>query len=230
MILAVMQPYLFPYIGYYQLAYHSNMFIFYDDVNYIKKGYINRNNIVTKNGLLLFTLPINNASQNKMINELYFIENTKKILSTIKMSYSKSKYFDDIYPIIEKTFNNKNRNVANIASNSIIEIFQYLGVNLNYDFSSRINYNRENSAQEKIYELCKINNADKYVNAYGGMALYDKDEFKKRNIELGFINSIPTPYTQVNSNEFIKNASMIDILMNCSKDEIINQLNNYTVI
>lgn len=146
------------------------------------------------------------------------------------MSYSKSKYFDDIYPIIEKTFNNKNRNVANIASNSIIETFQYLGVNLNYDFSSRINYNRENSAQEKIYELCKINNADKYVNAYGGMALYDKDEFKKRNIELGFINSIPTPYTQVNSNEFIKNASMIDILMNCSKDEIINQLNNYTVI
>ncbi|MBI6511524.1 WbqC family protein [Proteus sp. PR00174] len=230
MILAVMQPYLFPYIGYYQLAYHSDMFIFYDDVNYIKKGYINRNNIVTKNGLLLFTLPINNASQNKMINELYFIENTKKILSTIKMSYSKSKYFDDIYPIIEKTFNNKNRNVANIASNSIIETFQYLGVNLNYDFSSRINYNRENSAQEKIYELCKINNADKYVNAYGGMALYDKDEFKKRNIELGFINSIPTPYTQVNSNEFIKNASMIDILMNCSKDEIINQLNNYTVI
>lgn len=69
--------------------------------------------------------------------------------------------------------------------------------------------------KKKIYELCKINNADKYVNAYGGMALYDKDEFKKRNIELGFINSIPTPYTQVNSNEFIKK---------CLNDRYFNEL------
>lgn len=230
MILAVMQPYLFPYIGYYQLAYHSNMFIFYDDVNYIKGGYINRNNILTRNGFQLFTIPIIKASSFKKINDLFFQEDTRKVLTSISQTYSKAPYFSSTFPLIEKILNDKNRNVANIASRSIIEVFQYIGLKLNYDFSSKINYNRENSAQEKIYELCKINNADKYVNAYGGMALYDKNEFKKRNIELGFINSIPTPYTQINSNEFIKNASMIDILMNCSKDEIINQLNNYTVI
>ena len=230
MILAIMQPYLFPYIGYYQLAYHSDLFIFYDDVNYIKGGYINRNNILTKNGFQLFTIPIIKASSFKKINELYFQEDTRKILTSISQTYSKAPYFSSIFPLIEKILNDNNRNVANIASRSIIEVFQYIGLKLHHDFSSKINYNRGNSAQEKIYELCKVNNANKYVNAYGGMSLYDKDEFKKRNIELGFINSIPTPYTQINSSEFIKNASMIDILMNCSKDEIINQLNNYTVI
>ncbi|MBI6528375.1 WbqC family protein [Proteus vulgaris] len=230
MILAVMQPYLFPYIGYYQLAYHSDMFIFYDDVNYIKKGYINRNNIITKNGILLFTLPIESASQNKLINELYFTQETKKILSTIEMSYSKAKNFHDIYPLIESIFNNEQRNVSNITSLSIIKIFEYLDLNLNYKFSSNINYNRTENAQEKIYDLCKINNANIYINAHGGMELYDKNEFTKRNIELGFINPISTPYSQINSKEFIKNASMIDILMNCSRDEIIDQLNNYTII
>lgn len=230
MILAVMQPYLFPYIGYYQLAYHSDMFIFYDDVNYIKKGYINRNNIITKNGPYLFTLPIKGASQNKLIRELYFTEETNKILATIEMTYSKSKYFNNIYPIIEKIFNNKERQVSKITSQSIIKVFEYLGLTIDYKFSSKINYNRENNAQEKIYDLCKIHKADNYVNASGGIELYDKNEFKKRNIKLNFINSIPTPYSQINSKEFIKNASMIDILMNCNKDEIINQLNNYTVI
>lgn len=230
MILAIMQPYLFPYIGYYQLAYHSDLFMFFDDVNYIKRGYINRNNIITKNGPLLFTLPIESASQNKLINELYFTQETKKILSTIDMSYSKSKYFHDVYPLIESIFNNENRNVSNITSLSIIKIFEYLNLTFDYRFSSSIDYNRTKNAQEKIYELCRISNADKYVNAHGGMELYDRNEFTKKNIELGFINTIPMPYSQINSNNFIKNASMIDILMNCSKDEIICQLNNYTII
>lgn len=230
MKLAVMQPYLFPYIGYYQLAYCSDLFIFYDDVNYIKKGYINRNNIATKNGVFLFSLPIKNASQNKLINELYFTEETKKILLTIEMSYSKSKYFYEIYPLIESIFNNKDRKVSNITSLSIIKIFEYLSLNFNYDFSSTIDYDRENGAQEKIYDLCKINNSKQYINAIGGIELYDKKEFQKRNIELGFIKPSITNYPQVNSSTFIDNLSMIDILMNCSKDEIINQLNNFKII
>lgn len=230
MKLAVMQPYLFPYIGYYQLAYCSDLFIFYDDVNYIKKGYINRNNIATKNGVFLFSLPIKNASQNKLINELYFTEETKKILLTIEMSYSKSKYFHEIYPLIESIFNNKNRNLSNITSLSIIKVFEYLSLDFNYNFSSSIDYDRKNSAQEKIYDLCKINNSKQYINAIGGMELYDKEEFKKRNIKLEFIKPLITNYPQVNSSTFIGNLSMIDILMNCSKDEIINQLNNFKII
>ncbi|HCR3455045.1 TPA: WbqC family protein, partial [Proteus mirabilis] len=98
MILAVMQPYLFPYIGYYQLAYHSDMFIFYDDVNYIKGGYINRNNILTKNGPQLFTLPVKKASSFKKINELFYQEDTRKILTSISQAYSKAPYFTSVFP------------------------------------------------------------------------------------------------------------------------------------
>ncbi|WP_193016640.1 WbqC family protein [Proteus sp. FME41] len=230
MKLAVMQPYLFPYIGYYQLAYCNDIFVFYDDVNYIKNGYINRNSILTKNGIQLFTLPVIKASSFKKINELYFQENIKKILTSIYQNYSKAPYFSFVYPIIEKILTTNDRNVANITSLSVIKVFEYLSLNFNYKFSSTIDYERTNSAQEKIYNLCKIHNAKKYINSIGGMKLYNKEEFKKRNIELGFIESSITSYSQITSSTFIGNLSMIDILMNCSKDEIINQLNNFKII
>ncbi|HIE4215328.1 TPA: WbqC family protein [Proteus mirabilis] len=230
MRLAVMQPYLFPYIGYYQLAYYADKFIFYDDVNYIKGGYINRNNILTKNGLQMFTLPVNKASSFKKINELYFQDNTKKILTSIYQNYSKTAYFHSIFPIIENVLTNNNRNVANITSLSIIKIFEYLSLKFNYTFSSDQNYNRTYNAQEKIYELCKINDAQEYINPIGGKSLYNKDEFKKRNIKLNFLEPVLSPYTQINSSNFVSNASVIDILMNCNKDEIINQFNNFKII
>lgn len=230
MKLAVMQPYLFPYIGYYQLAHYSDTFIFYDDVNYIKGGYINRNRIQTKNGPQLFTIPVIGASSFKKINELHFQKDIRKTLESISQAYSKAPYFSSVFPIIENILTTDNRNIANITSLSIIKVFEYLSLSFNYEFSSTINYIRTNNAQEKIYNLCEIHNAKKYINAIGGMQLYNKDEFKKRNIELGFIESSITNYPQINSSTFIGNLSMIDILMNCSKDEIINQLNNFKII
>jgi len=229
MILAVMQPYLFPYIGYYQLAYHSDKFIFYDDVNYIKNGYINRNSILTKNGRQLFTIPVNKASSFTKINELEFNDNVKKVLTSLYQAYSKAPYFSQIYPIVEEILNSANRNVANIASNSIIEVFKYLNVDLSYAFSSSLEYDRSQSAKDKLYQLCNIYNADHYTNTIGGQALYDKSEFLEQNIKLQFIKSQSFNYKQFNSNEFEANLSMIDVLMNISPEEIITLLGMYYV-
>lgn len=227
MILAVMQPYLFPYIGYYQLAYHCDMFIFYDDVNYIKGGYINRNNILTRNGKQLFTIPVNQASSFKKINELEFSNNIKKVLATIQQAYSKSPNFELIYPIIEKVLLSDDRNVAKITSNSIIEVFKYLELPFNYEYSSNIDYDRELDAKNKLFSFCKLYNAKKYVNTPGGKNLYNKDEFKKNNIELGFIETDNIIYTQFNNDKFESNLSIIDLLMNLSKDKILSILNKY---
>lgn len=230
MILAVMQPYLFPYLGYYQLAYHSDMFIFYDDVNYIKGGYINRNNILTRNGKQLFTIPINHASSFKKINELEFSNNIKKVLLTIQQAYSKAPNFNIIYSIIERVLSSNNRNVAKIASNSIIEVFEYLNIPFEYESSSNIDYDRELDAKNKLYSFCKLYNAQVYTNTPGGKHLYDKNEFKAKNIELNFIEMSNISYTQFNNeNKFESNLSIIDLLMNEDKEQIIKLLGAYYV-
>lgn len=231
MKLAVMQPYLFPYIGYYQLAYCSDMFIFYDDVTYIKNGYINRNSILTKNGRQLFTLPVNKASSFTLIKDLEFSKNEKKILSSIQQAYSKSPYFSDVYPIIEKVFKSENRNVAYMTSQSIIEIFKYLEVEFKYTYASLVEYDNTQDAKNKLYQFCDIFNSNEYINTIGGKDLYKKDEFIKQGIELRFISSCEFEYNQFNNNsDFESNLSMIDILMNESKKDIIKKLNLFRMI
>lgn len=230
MKLAVMQPYLFPYIGYYQLAYCSDMFIFYDDVTYIKNGYINRNSILTRNGRQLFTLPVNNASSFKLINELEFSSNVKKILASIQQAYSKSPYFTQVYPIIESIFNSKNRNISYMASQSIIEVFKYLDIEFKYTYSSLIDYDKNQDAKHKLYQLCNIFNSKEYINTIGGEKLYKKDEFSANGIVLNFINSNEVRYPQFNNPaDFERNLSIIDIIMNNSKEEVINLIRAYHV-
>ena len=74
MKLAIMQPYFFPYIGYFQLIAAVDKFVIYDDVNYIKRGWINRNNILVNNQSFLFSIPLISASQNSKINEIKISE------------------------------------------------------------------------------------------------------------------------------------------------------------
>ncbi|WP_318443869.1 WbqC family protein [Photobacterium leiognathi] len=231
MKLAVMQPYLFPYIGYYQLAYCSDMFIFYDDVTYIKNGYINRNSILTKNGRQLFTLSVNNASSFTLIKDLEFSNNVKKILSSIQQAYSKSPYFSDVYPIIEKIFKSENRNVSYMASQSIIDIFKYLGVDFKYTYASSVEYDNKQDAKHKLYQFCDIFNSNEYINTIGGKELYQKDDFIKQGINLGFISCNEIEYDQFNNNSnFESNLSIIDLLMNEDKNKIKEVLNKFKII
>ncbi|MBO0198048.1 MULTISPECIES: WbqC family protein [Vibrio] len=225
MKLALMQPYLFPYIGYYQLAYHSDFFLFYDDVTYIKGGYINRNNILTKNGKHLFTLPIHKASSFTLIKDLEYTDKTGKLLSTIRQNYSKAPFFDEVFPIIEKVICYKDRSVSKISALSIIEVFKYLGLDFKFDFTSNIDYERDKSAKEKIYNLCHIYNCNNYVNTLGGVSLYDKEEFKNEGISLNFIEFCADEYYQFNNKDsFISHLSIIDVMMNESKENIISMI------
>lgn len=228
MKLAVMQPYLFPYIGYYQLVYASDLYVFYDDVSYIKGGYINRNNILTKNGRQLITLPVNKASSFSLINELNFSQDVRKMLQSIRQAYSKAPYFNEVYPIIEEVINNDDRNVANITSRSIISVFNYLGVSFDYAYSSKIGYDRGNSAEDKLYELCSILGAEYYINSIGGEKLYCKADFSNKGIKLDFLSPLKIEYAQFNNiNSFEENLSIIDILMNNSKQDVINLLSKF---
>lgn len=104
MKIAVMQPYLFPYIGYFQLLNAVDMFVVFDDVNFIKKGWINRNNILVNRQKYLFTVPLKDASQNKLIKEVQIADDgwQEKFLKTVAQSYKKAEFFDEAFALIEK--------------------------------------------------------------------------------------------------------------------------------
>jgi len=232
MKLAIMQPYLFPYIGYFQMINAVDKFIFYDDVNYMKGGWINRNNIIQNNEKKLITLNLIASSTNKDINEIYIGNRNSKMLKTIKQAYSKAPFFNDFFPIIEKTINSCtiSKPISEIAGQSLIDISKYLRISTQFEFSSKKYKNTKGMDKaDRLIEICKQNGAKKYINAEGGIALYSKDYFKKFGIDLFFIKNHIQEYKQFN-NEFIPYLSIIDVLMFNSVEQTNNMLDEFDLL
>jgi dipeptide/tripeptide permease len=224
-----MQPYFFPYIGYFQLINAVDKFVIYDDVNFIKGGWINRNRILFNGEPLLINIQMQGASSFKKINEIKTGKNKEKILSTITHSYRKAPFYDEVYPLVFDIINYNEDNLALYISNSIKDISKYLFIETDFILSSEIKKDNDLKAQEKILSICKLLCASKYYNAFGGQELYNKDEFAANNIDLKFIKSKLTAYKQFN-NEFIQCLSIIDVMMFNSKAEIKEMLNQYEFV
>lgn len=226
MKLAVMQPYLFPYIGYFQLIYAADLFLVYDDVSFIKQGYINRNSILSPNGVTRFTVPVPSASSNKLISELAFSPDVSKVLKTIEQSYSKAPYYKAVFPMVRGILEHEDRSIAAICQKSYQDIFSYIGVERKLKKTSEIVYDRTLNARDRLMDLCHKFNADCYINASGGRALYCKADFLRQGLSLRFIDSLPLRYQQSNQ-EFVKNLSIIDVLMNCPPNEVVDLMRKY---
>lgn len=222
---AVMQPYLFPYIGYYQLVSVADVFIIYDDVTFIKQSYINRNSILVGEQAKRFSLPVLGASSNALIQNLNYAS-AGKLLKTIQQSYSKSPYYQDVMNFVSVVLQSENRNIARLNELSIRKVFEYLGLDKNIVFASDLEYDRSADRAQRLVSLTKMYGCDHYVNSPGGRMLYDKEYFMDNDIKLSFIEAKITPYSQ-NNKCFVPGLSIIDILFNCSKSEIIEMLSNY---
>ncbi|MBR9857170.1 MAG: WbqC family protein [Gammaproteobacteria bacterium] len=226
MKLAVMQPYLFPYIGYFHLIHAADLFLIYDDVAYIKQGYINRNSILSANGATRFTVPVPGASSNKLISELAFSVDVEKVLKTIGQSYSKAPYFDDVFPMIWRALELEERSIATVCQKSYEELFAYLGLEKQFKKTSELEYDRSASARDRLIALCHQFDADCYINAPGGRKLYAKQDFAEKGIDLKFIDSLQVVYSQ-GVDKFVPNFSIIDMLMNCSPSQVIEHMESY---
>lgn len=226
-----MQPYFFPYIGYWQLINAVNKYIIYDDVNFIKGGWIQRNNILMNGQSMRIILRLCNASQNKLINEIEVLNDiyNKKILKTIKICYGRAPHFLDCFPILEEVINQDEKNLAKYLEFSIRLICKYLSINIEVFVSSEIKKNNDLRGKDKIIDICKIMGAKEYINAIGGKAFYTHDEFNARGIQLKFLKTNDIRYKQFN-NEFIPNLSIIDVMMFNSINETKTLLEEFTLI
>lgn len=232
MKVGIMQPYFLPYIGYWQLINAVDKYVVYDDVNFIKKGWINRNRILSNGNDLFINILINKMSQNKLINETFLVEDESwknKLLKTIENSYKKAPYYNCVMPILKNIVLNKENNLALYLFNSLVLVNRYIGIDTKIILSSSIIKDNKLKGTDKILEICEKLNATEYYNAIGGIELYSFDRFRKNGIILSFLKTNEITYQQFN-NEFVSNLSIIDVMMFNSRYKIKRILNDYTLI
>lgn len=232
MKIGIMQPYFFPYLGYWQTLNAVDKYVIYDDVNYIKNGWINRNNILLNNQKHLLTIPLDGASPFLLINQIKTTprENEKeKLLKTIEAAYKKAPYFDVVFPIIHDVIMEKSNLIINALVLQFKSVCKYLDIQTELIISSTMDKDNSLKAQDKVIHICKMLGGTQYINAIGGQELYNFEDFKKNGLELSFLKTEFTPYKQF-KNEFIPGLSMIDILMFNSPEQIKTMLNAYSLI
>ncbi len=230
--LGIMQPYFLPYIGYWQLLNAVDQYVIYDDVNFINRGWINRNRILINGKPAYFNLPVLGASQNKLIREIKVNPDKKlmnKNLKTIELAYKKAPYFPEVFLEVKRIMENEEESLSRFILNSIKIICSYLEIHTELLVSSSLKKNNALKGQDKILEICALLGATEYYNAVGGQELYSYGKFAERGIHLCFLKTGCIEYAQFN-NEFQQNLSILDVMMFNSVSTIKEMLGKYTLI
>jgi len=230
--LAIMQPYFFPYIGYWQLMQAADRFVIYDDVNYINRGWVNRNRLLINGEPTFITLPLRHASQNKKICDIEIAptaEWLKKMLRTVEVTYKKAPYFNEVFPVIERVLTYESANLADYLTHHLQVMAGFMGIETEFVVTSRSYGNSQLVAQERIVDIGRREQAEVYVNAQGGKELYDAAAFSEAGIDLRFIAMRPQPYSQ-RSSGFTPYLSIIDALMEVGPVQIRSHLDAYEYV
>lgn len=226
-----MQPYFFPYLGYWQLLAAVDKYVVYDDVNYIKGGWIARNNILLNGQKHLITLPLENPSSFKKINEIAITGNMKareKLVRTIQNAYVKAPYYANVMPWVEDLILHS-ATIAELNTQSILKVCDYLGIDTQIIVSSKLDKDNELKGQDKVIHIVKKLGGDAYYNAIGGQELYDKDQFAAEGIQLSFLKAGDISYQQF-GNEPVTGLSVIDVLMFNSGEEARRLLSRFELV
>jgi hypothetical protein len=232
--IAIMQPYFFPYIGYYQLFNAADEFVFYDDVNFIKRGWINRNNFLIQGNQKKITIPVEKASQNNLIMNTYSALNDaegSKILKNIEISYNKAPHFEEVFQIFRNVIDisTKKTPISEVAAMSITLVAKYLNLSTQVSYSSKkFHESKGLEKADRLISICKKRGIHNYLNAINGKELYSKDYFTSRDINLKFIQPKFIQYQQLSDN-YIGNLSIIDVLMFNSVNETKDLLTKYSI-
>lgn len=212
----VMQPYLFPYLGYFQLIQAVDKFVFLDNVSFIKKGWINRNRVLLNGQAHTFTFPLRKQSQNVDIKDTNVALDDgwkKKIHSLVSHAYAKAPNFRAILPLVEKVLESRTESIGGLAEESVRLVLEHLEMDVPLFRSSELTVDGDLKGEDRILGICDSLGASVYINPSGGRDLYHSARFRERHIELRFIQMEPVSYVQGSSNEFVPGLSMIDVLM-----------------
>ncbi len=228
---AIMQPYLFPYLGYFQLIHAVDKFVVLDDVTYIKKGWINRNRILIGGKPHYFTVPLAGASQNRRICDIALAGQSwrPKMLKTFEHAYRRAPHYEQILSLAERVLANAEGTIADLAFASVKVVSEFLGITTVFVSTTRSYGNDELKGQARILDICAREQATTYINASGGMSLYASEDFAARGIDLKFLRTLECEYEQV-SQPFQPHLSILDVLMFTGRERTAEFLDRYELL
>lgn len=227
-----MQPYFFPYLGYWQLMNCVDKFIIYDDVNYIKGGWINRNRILINNEPAYITVPLINSSSFKKISDIEIQHSSTwrdKLIKKIYLAYRKAEFFHQIFPVLEEIILHEENNLSKYLTIQLQVLSDFMGIKADIVPTSAIYQNNNLYGQERILDICRQEQARVYLNLQGGLSLYKSEDFIQSNVRLSFISMHKIAYQQKSVN-FFPSLSIIDALMHLGVSGAKNQLNEFDLI
>jgi hypothetical protein len=210
-----MQPYFFPYVGYFQLLCAVDRFVFLDDVNYNPRGWINRNRVLVGGREAYLTVPVADASQHRKIDQIEIAEDPRwlaRMEKTLAQSYAKAPQFEPAYALVHEVLHAGERSLADLARRSVLAVARYLGIETEIVGSSSVYGNAQLAGQERILDICRREGAGTYLNLPGGRLLYNGEAFAASGVALRFIEPALTEYRQ-STPDFHPRLSMIDVLM-----------------
>lgn len=231
MKVGIMQPYFMPYIGYFQLMKAVDKYVVYNDVSYIKGGWVARNNILIGGQKHLIGINLQGASPNKLFTEIQIKDDFKKFVKTLKYNYSKAPFFNPVMELMDAVVSFPNKRLDLFLANSFRLILSYLDIQTELVLSSDIEKDNSLKGMDKVLEICRKLDADTYYNAIGGQELYDRGTFRNHHITLYFVQTDANlSYKQFGNMLFVPNLSIIDVLMFNSPDETNRLLNQYELL
>jgi len=213
-----MQPYLFPYIGYFQLVHAADRFVVYDDVAYIKQGWINRNRILINGDASFFSVPIKHASSFTSIRDTLIDDDrqharwVEKLLKTFDNAYRRAPEFARIFPIVEDVFSRQTTRIADLAVASVKTVAAALELTTTFVDTSTTYGNADLKGEDRVLSICAAEGANVYVNVPGGRELYSRERFDAQNVRLCFVQPRPIEYRQFGA-PFVPWLSIVDVLM-----------------
>lgn len=228
----IMQPYFFPYIGYYQLIAQSDVFVLYDEVQYIRSGWSNRNRILRQCSPHYLTFPLVSADFRLSYRERAYKEgqdSRDQILRSVTEAYKKAAYFDVVYALVAEIMSFPSATVSIFNRNAIAKTAGYLGVDRRIIASSELEPSPKLAGPARVLDICRQLGGTRYVNAIGGQALYDKHQFAEAGMELTFCRTREIKYDQGCKDQF-PNLSIIDVMMHNSPQAIQAMLDEYDLV
>ena len=234
--LAIMQPYLFPYVGYFQLALAVDQFVFLDDVTYIQQGWINRNRLLQGSRSTWFTVPLSGAGSHVLIRDAVIDDRRyarwrKKFFSTVDQHYRKAHGFAAAMALVEDVFPamiEPGASIASMAKRSVSSTMAFLNLPLKTVESSLVASACGARGVDRVLEICETYKARTYINLPGGHALYDPTMFRLRGLNLAFIAPGPSALALGTAPDGYQ-LSLLHVLMRNDADVVRDALHDYTL-
>ncbi len=233
MKLGLMQPYFFPYIGYFQLLNYVDLWIVFDNVQYIQRGWINRNRILhpeLKKEWQYITIPLDSRKGFSKINNIKIkqeLDWKNRIIRKLTFYNEQSIFYKEVISLINNIFITNENNLSKFVTRSIRYTADYLGIKTKILVLSDMELEllNINGPGDWALRICESIGAKEYINPIGGKDLFYNKKFKDSNIKLSFLKSKMGVYNQKRP-EFIPGLSIIDLMMWNSKSELSSFLNN----